>query len=83
MMSDSIIVPSIPIRTSETEWLIQYLGRISVAIETPVYDIVDIIAYSDNDLDLKELHVIAKKNGGYIIKNISKKGVDYIDAYSC
>ena len=73
-MSDSIIVPSVPIRTSETEWLIQYLGRISVAIETPVYEIIDIITYSDNDLDLKKLHVIAKKRRIYYKKYLQKRG---------
>lgn len=78
-MSNTIIFPVNPIYVDETEWLLQNIGRISVALETSNQNFVDIIAYSDNRSDLPELHNIAKNKGGYLIKNNSERGVDYID----
>lgn len=78
-MSNSIVFLDTPLETKEEDWLFENIGRISVALDTPENGIVKIIAYSDNISDKKELFALAKKRCGHIIRNISERGVDYID----
>ncbi len=68
-----------PMLVDEAEWLILHIGRTSVALETNQAGTVSIIAYSDNNNDEKALKQIAIQAGGYLIRNISSKGVDYVD----
>lgn len=68
-----------PKRVRESDWLLDNIGRISVAVGTEEEDIVDIIAYSDDIKDEKALRIIAKEKNAHMIKNISERGVDYVD----
>lgn len=70
-----------PKRVRESDWLLDNIGRISVALNTEESDIVDIIAYSDEKTDEKTLRVIAKEKNAHMIKNISENGANYIDEY--
>ena len=79
LMNNSIIFLDTPFETKEADWLFENTGRISVALDTHKNGIVKIIAYSDNVSDKKELFALAKKKHGHIIRNISDRGVDYID----
>ena len=67
-MNNSIIFLDTPFETKEADWLFENTGRISVALDT-----------HKNVSDKKELFALAKKKHGHIIRNISERGVDYID----
>lgn len=56
-----------PLRTHLTDWLLSYLGRISVGHEIND-DEVEILAYSDNQDDSATLHRLARDtNDIYIV----------------
>ncbi len=67
-----------PILVDEDEWLFNNIGRLSAVIETPANKIVKVLAYSDDIRDEKEIKDIARKNKGFIIRNIDEKGIYYI-----
>ena len=69
-----------PIKTNCEKWLLGNIGRYSVARKAPGTDgFVDIVAYSDNSDDIRELALYSKKIGGFVIRNLSKKGEYCID----
>ncbi len=68
-----------PQRVNGSRWLLDNIGRTSVALETPFDNTLDIIAYSDSVEDRKALFTLAKERNGLIVRNISEKGEDYID----
>ena len=68
-----------PIRVNENKWLLENIGRISVAKETELKGMADILAYSDDKTDDEALENLAEYLGGYIIENISESGVYNID----
>ena len=68
-----------PQSVNRSRWLLDNIGRTSVALETPFDDIVDIIAYSDAPEDRKDLFKLAKDRKGLIVRNISEKRECCID----
>ena len=67
-----------PIRTEGTAWLNSYIGRISVGKKIAA-NLFDILAYSDDLADSRELRGYAKKNDALYIRSVDNRGVTSID----
>ena len=68
-----------PVRSSVSEWLNTYIGRISVGRRTGVKKEIEILAYSDNEDDSSSLREMAKKEGALYIRSLESEGVTAID----
>ena len=67
-----------PIWTEGTTWLNSYVGRIAVGKKVAA-NLFDILAYSDDPTDSKELRGYAKKNNALYIRSVDNRGVTSID----
>ena len=67
------------LRVNCNDWLFDNIGRCSVAKRTPDKNMVDIIAYSDSPEDIDKLTKYARSAKLVIIRNLSHKGVSYVD----
>ena len=77
MASNSIIYCEQPIFTQITQWLNEHVGRISVGKRS--FNGYEILAYSDNWKDSRELRHYARSHNASYITSMETGGVTAID----
>lgn len=78
-IKNTIVTPNDMLIVDEDEWLFSYSGRITVVMPTKQENKIQVIAYSDNNLDIDELRGLAKKINGYLLRNTFDRKAINID----
>lgn len=77
MASSIIYCEDNPVKTSLSEWMNQYAGRVSVGRRHQ--NSLEILAYSDSREDVPALYKMAKERQATYINSVLSEGVTAID----